>query len=305
MRKCNALISVFLAAMLSAFCANEASSHPINSQHNFGINKDYVYVLPHSGLIKKIHKNTGDVVWKTQIMMSGSDTELLTWGSYSSPLFVDNRMFAVELFEKRLLGFDLESGQVIAETHTVPFFCGWLGEGFPAGRIVICDEDLMVFDSLGMRVWDLPDLNRKWTFSCSEHDLYWLNDFFKSGDYLYLFITRQTGGSSREEAYKNPQFLEDELVELNCATGEVVKRYDGDVFFEDKYVKRWSLVELGEWHGKTLLLVKSELANYALYTLDPISKSITLLASRHDYRPADEAWWDPGLKPVLLGDSIF
>jgi outer membrane protein assembly factor BamB len=310
--RCFIRISIFLIILSIAIFPSRAQCHPKNVQQRFGINEDYVYVLPHSGLIKKIHKDTGEVIWKTQIMVGDSDTYLLTWGSYTKPVFKNNQMFAVELYDQRLLGIDCENGRTNLDWF-VGYGCIYSDEsgmnidsGFPFGRMTTCDQLAMVFDSRGIQAYNLLDKTVEWIFNCNQRDLYWLHDFFKVNESLYLFISRPSDGISWETLSSNPQSLESELVELKYATGEVVTRYGKDVFFGDNSVRRWNLVELGEWQGKTLLLVKTELVNYSLFELDPISKSISLLMNRQDdYGPAQEAWWDGGVKPVLLGDSIF
>jgi hypothetical protein len=311
MRKCNTSISFFLIVMLPVFFPPEANGSPVLSiEQHFIIRKDYVYVLPHSSLIQKIHKNSGDIVWKTQVMSQryGYDGMARQVGSYSKPLFEDDVLYAVEHLESQLLGVTCASGRVELQKPFV-FIClpADGAFGFLLGHLMLCDELLMIFSDQGAKAMDLQDPDTiKWEFSCDRQDLYRLVASFHAGDSLFLFASGPQNGISWENAYRNWSLQEYELVELNCATGEVINRYGKDVFFGNKNVERWGVEELGKWQGSTLLLVEAGAMNYSLFKMDPMSKSMTALIERlNDIRGTKGAWLDSELKPVLLGDSIF
>jgi hypothetical protein len=310
MRKCHVSISFCLSVLCLAILPSKAHCHPFRAQQRFDIKGDYVYVLPHSNIIFKIHKISGHIEWQTQVMTGLDNAYPLLSGSYSSPAFTEDRMLAVELFDKRLLGIDRESGKIDLD-RSVLSGC-LLGReiifDFPSGRMMTCDEQALVFHDTGVTARGLPELEVRWKFTCQQRDLLFLNNHFKLNESLYLEITLPRDGISLEEAYLNQELsgYEFELVELNCATGEVINRYGKDFFFGDKKVEMWGIEGLGEWRGSALFLVEAGPFNYSLYKVDPVTKSISMLIERlNDLGSAKGAWLDRELKPVLLGDTIF
>ncbi len=262
----------------------------------------HIYVVPRSGLFHKIEKGSGRVVWTNQKMYMGLAYQ---GGSYTNPVFFDNRFFTTEMFSIQLLSVDCDTGHMVMEQEyrlTGPTAYYVYGP-------ILCDNVLMCGTDYDMQAFGLEDKSRKWSRGYGSHDFVHLSGYFQTGKTLYLMtdvlIDESLYGKGRADVFEDMRLRRFEMVELDCQSGTVLNRFDRSLFFGGRKVKITRSHNLGQWRGRELILItysdNSGGTFHRLFAFEPISKSVETVVKQLDdidaAEVADEA--------LLQGDMLY
>ena len=180
--KCQRRILAFLMAMtLAAACDSTAyCSHPREEAH-LSITGGHIYVVPRNGLFHKIEKDSGRIIWTSQVKYEG---EPFRGGSYTEPVFVKGQFVTIETFGLRMLSIDSDTGNFLSEQQ----FQLHSGGTYSIYTPLLCGDLLVSGASSGVQAFGLEDRSQKWSMGYGSGDFVFLLGYFQKGDILFLLV---------------------------------------------------------------------------------------------------------------------
>jgi outer membrane protein assembly factor BamB len=294
-------IHLVVAILMLAVLCPAAYCHYMHREMHLEIDGDHIYVVPRSGLFKKIEKTSGRPIWTSKAAKSWGD-------SYTTPVFINNRFITIGLNGHKLYSVDCETGhQAIEHEYDI---------GCTSGNIIfeplLCGDLFLTFTVEEVQALRLGEKSPTWRLSCSENGLLGVYDYFQTGDTIHILMRSSADRSINwEDALRDENLHRFEIVELDCQTGDLVNRYDKSVFFGDSKDKIDWIWEIGEWHDKRLILLKytteSGVQGTRLFAFDPTSKSAMPVVGQPGH-PSDDGRLEAEdfdfPKPDIMGDII-
>ena len=282
------------------------ASYPHHAARFYQIRGDYIYIAPQSNYFKKIERDTGRVVWTSdRAWRSGG-------GKYTQPVFHDGRFLVIEMESSELISVDCETG---APELVYQYNFGCSTAEAVLDPIVFGDL-LIAFSSSDIQARSLAHGGSAWEFTCKDRDLLSVGGYLQSGESLYVLSSDFADKSLRRkdappmEVYERTRVLE--IVELDCLTGEALNRFGKELFFGDAEGELETFWEIGEWNGKTLIVVgkssDSEISSYSLYGFDPVAESAVMLVKQlviPPYAGKPDIFRGYDFEPVISGNLIF
>lgn len=286
----NQRLPVLVLTLTLLFTSNPGAlcSLLIDEAH-FEIMGAHIYVVPKNGLFHKIEKGSGRVVWKSQKMYKGLAHE---GGSYTNPVFFDNRFFTTEMFSVQLISVDCDTGHMVMEQEyrlTGP-------TAYYVFAPILCDNVLICGTDYDIQAFGLGDMSRKWNLGYGSGDFIFLSGYFQRGSTLYLLndtlIDKSLYRKGAPDIFEDMSLRRFEMVELDCQTGKALNRFDRHYFFGGLKVKINRGFNLGQWKGRELILIdysdNSGRPFHRLFAFDPISNSIEMVIQQIDDIDAGE-----------------
>jgi outer membrane protein assembly factor BamB len=298
-----AMTLMLIGLLLGGLPRGANCSVPKAEQH-MGIKDGYIYVLPFEDSFFKIEEESGTVIWKEPMAWPRPDgIPPSRFGYYSRPVFVDARLFAVETMAgPALFALDRATGRF----ENKNFRGDICGLGHDALGQLIYDDLMLIFRSSGIQAINPHDLKIKWQLTCEDDNFNGLSDYFRIGESLYLLSSRPP----KEDKSDRHWPVVNELLELNCATGEVVGRYGWDSLYGETTQQMLGIKEIGEWRGNRLILLMTydpslNAESYALCSFNPVSKSMNLLIDELADPRDHETGYRIDTSEPLASDGLF
>lgn len=248
---------------------------------HFAFRDGHIYVLPRSGFFQKIEKESGKVIWQSQVMHEGRPYR---GGSYTHPVFLSNKLYTIEMYDLALISVNCETGEQIEEYK----FRDWVGStAHVPYHPLSCGELIIAGDTYYVQAYAPERRFLAWNLGFKSGEFSHLWDYFQVGESLYILadslLRDDESGAQTPLSRRTGDYLVDEtlgqfeMMQLDCHTGKISRRFDGEALFGTADDIR-SGREIGGWEDKRIIV--GELGQtQTIIAFDPETESADTLAT--------------------------